>query len=131
MWYRSTLLVSIGLAGALGISACRDLTTPRHGAPSAMLPVESVARANPGESVTVAVLVIDGLSRGVPDVPVTWAVIEGDGTITPVASMSDQVGIATSAWSLGLEEGSQRARATSSGLGSVDFVVDTSPVTPD
>jgi hypothetical protein len=131
MWYRSTLLVTIGLAGALVFSACRDLTTPRHGAPSALVPVESVAQANPGQSVAVAVVVIDGVGRGVPDVPVTWAVIEGSGTITPVASTSDQAGIAAAEWSLGMEEGSQRARATSSGLGAVDFVVDTSPVTPD
>jgi hypothetical protein len=131
MRHHNTLLVIIGLAGALVFSACRDLTNLRHDAPSALIPVESIARANPGDTVTVAVRVVDGLGRSVADVPVTWAVIAGGGTITPVASTTDHAGVAAAEWALGMEEGSQRARATSSGLGGIDFVVDTSPLTPD
>jgi hypothetical protein len=131
MRFRSTLLIAMGLAGALVFGACRDLTNPRQGAPAALIPVESVARANPGDMVTVAVRVVDGLGNAVADVPVTWAVITAGGTINPVSSTTDHTGVSAAEWTLGMEEGTQRARATSSGLGGIDFIVDTSPLTPD
>jgi hypothetical protein len=81
--------------------------------------------------VTVAVRVVDGLGRSVADVPVTWAVIAGGGTITPVSSTTDHAGVSSAESALGMEEGSQRAPATSCGLGGIDFIVDTSPLTPD
>jgi hypothetical protein len=128
-----TIPVALGLATTLALSlgACFDLTVPDHGGPVAMVAVEAIDRANPGDSLTLALRVIDPIGRGVPDIAITWSVLTGGGEITPGAPATDSSGLAMATWVLGMDEGSQSARAAAPGLNNVDFVVETGPPVPD
>jgi hypothetical protein len=129
--YRAPVALAIAASLALSLGACRDLAGPDRIGGAVMVAVESVTRANPGDSLTIAVRVVDQFGRGVSGIAVDWAVLTGGGEITPVAPTTDSSGLAQAIWALGMAEGTQSARATAAGLTGVDFVVDTSPLIPD
>ncbi|HEV2130959.1 MAG TPA: Ig-like domain-containing protein [Longimicrobiaceae bacterium] len=68
-----------------------------------------------------AVRVTDAQNNPVPGVTVTWTIQSGKGTVTPASSETDANGIARTQWTLGSKPGSQKARASVTGISSVTF----------
>jgi hypothetical protein len=60
--------------------------------------------------------VIDNEGDPFPDVEVSWSVLDGSGVITPTTSRTGPDGIASALFTLGPNEGQQRAQAAVSGL---------------
>ena len=77
-----------------------------------------------------AALVVDANENPVPGVAVSWSVVTGNGTITPRAATTDANGIVRADWGLGTVAGSQSARASAAGAGSVDFTATADPGNP-
>jgi len=75
----------------------------------------------------VAVRVADAFGNGVQGVAVNFSVTAGGGTVTPTSTATGNTGVASATWRLGPATGSQSARATSPGLGSVDFGATATP----
>lgn len=63
-----------------------------------------------------AVFILDQYNNGVPGVAVTWTVISGGGSVSPAASVTDFLGVATTTFTTGSASGSQTARASATGL---------------
>ena len=66
-----------------------------------------------GSPLVVRVTDIENLPRGA--MPVEWTVVQGGGELQPLDAMTDEAGIAEATWTLGADEGSQLAKATTGG----------------
>jgi len=62
------------------------------------------------------VSVTDDAGNGAPGVTVTWSVIAGGGSVSPVTSVTDESGRASTTFTLGPSEGQQQVEAAASGL---------------
>ncbi|HEY5489565.1 MAG TPA: hypothetical protein VIK25_00115 [Gemmatimonadaceae bacterium] len=64
----------------------------------------------------VIVKVVDASGYSVPGIDVSWAIVSGGGTSSSVTSRTDGAGQAQTLWTLGNSLGTQRIRATATGL---------------
>ena len=100
--------------------------TARAGDPDTLIKVagdaqEALFGALVPESLVVRVL--DHFGNPVPGHPILWSVRLGGGTISPSASLSDAVGLAKSAWTLGgVALNAAEGRSDSLGIHHVGFV---------
>jgi len=94
------------------------------GSPDSILALTTWGPASPGETLwpDAAVLVLDQGGHPVPGVTVSWAA-SGDGLAQPLESVTDQSGVATTAWTLGAQNGTQTLTATVGGLSTELFAV--------
>src|SRR5690606_30705059 len=120
----SVLWPVLGLAIAVGLSACDDPVEPR--APGLIEPLTpSPIPASASSSVPLAVRITDRSGAPLAGVRVNWSVVSGGGTISGGASGQD--GRAEAVWVLGPLPGEQRAQAEVEGAGSVLFTADAQP----
>lgn len=63
-------------------------------------------------------------------ITVTWSIIEGGGAASPGAAITDSVGVARTAWTLGPDPGTQVMRASAGDAG-LDFTALATPPPPD
>ena len=66
----------------------------------------------------------------VPGLAVAWVVGDGGGSLTPLTSLTDQDGLASTQWTLGAAPGANGATAVVSGVGTVGFAATAVPGTP-
>lgn len=81
----------------------------------------------PGELV---VRLVDAGGDGLPDQVVTWVVSAGGGTIEPDSEATDDEGFARAVWTLGPDEGPNRAEAVVSFIGAITFTATASEDEP-
>jgi acetyl esterase/lipase len=79
---------------------------------------------------TLAVQLVSEAGSGLPNVDVQWTVVTGGGQIAPLSPRTDAAGMARAVWTLGARLDTVHvARASSSGVPSVDFVATPRPAT--
>ncbi len=117
---QATIATAEGLAG----SPVTFTHTAVPGAPASVSVVSGQGQAGtPGTVLTdsLVVLVADEAGNPAWGVSVTWVVTDGVGTVSPAASVTDELGIASTSLTLGAEPGANVVDAVVSGLGSVEF----------
>ena len=72
----------------------------------------------------------DAGGNPVPGLAVAWVVGDGGGSLTPLTSLTDQDGLASTQWTLGAAPGANGATAVVSGVGTVGFAATAVPGTP-
>lgn len=77
----------------------------------------------PGEPLPgrLVVRLVDASGAGLPERAVTWVVSAGGGTVEPASQETDDEGFARAVWTLGPDEGPNRAEAVVSFVGAVTF----------
>lgn len=106
----------------LAVSGCSDAAAPRTPALVERLDGDgqSAYVGNPLPD-TLEVRVLDDRGRPLEGVAVTWTVTGGGGAVDPPTTASDRTGRSRARWTLGPEQGEQRARARVDGLEPVLF----------
>ncbi|MEX2581969.1 MAG: Ig-like domain-containing protein, partial [Gemmatimonadota bacterium] len=106
---------------ALLLGACAPDSSPLGVLPAT--PVESMASGDGqtgrvGESLPVSPMVIvrDRFGNPVPDVEVQWQVAEGEGSVSPATGRTNDLGEATTDWTLGTKSGENAITASPGGL---------------
>lgn len=124
-----TLVAGLGLLIA---AACgSEPAAPPE--PAALEPAgaqQRVGRAGETLAAPLEVTVTDARGRPFEGATVRWSTPDPDGALGPGTGVTDASGTATATWTLGGTVGTQRATATLSGVGSVEFTarVDAGPV---
>ena len=98
--------------------------TALPGAPASVSVVSGQGQVGPPGTVltdSLVVLVDDEAGNPIGGVSVTWVVTDGAGTVSPAASVTDELGMASTSWTLGAEPGANVVDAVVSGVGSVEF----------
>ena len=117
---QATIATSEGLAG----SPATFTHTAVPGVPASVSVVSGQGQVGtPGTALadSLVVLVTDEAGNPTGGVPVTWVVTDGAGTVSPAVSFTDELGMASTSWTLGTEPGANVVDAVVSGLGSVEF----------
>ncbi|HET8654783.1 MAG TPA: Ig-like domain-containing protein [Longimicrobiaceae bacterium] len=118
-------------AKAAGLSGSPVTFTAHAGAasPSVLLKVSGDAQSGTVGSTlsdSVAVKITDASGNVVPDTRVTWGVTAGGGSVSPLTSVTDALGVARAAWTLGKTVSAQTLQADAAGK-TVQFTATAKP----
>lgn len=117
---QATLAAAEGLAG----SPVTFTHTALAGGPASVSIVSGQGQVGaPGATLSdgLVVLVADGNGNPAAGISVTWVVTDGAGSVSPPASVTDELGRASTSWTLGAQPGANVVDAVVSGVGSVEF----------
>lgn len=107
-----------------GCSADSTGPAPATPAPTSIVRVDGDAQSGiVGEPLPtpLSVKVLDEQGRPMAGISVNWSVTAGGGSMNPGAAATDERGVASTTWTLGLDHGEQAATAKSGSLAAVAF----------